>query len=133
MTLARTAASYGALCEPAVHPLAAALPCSDDSLRAEVVYPASNEGALHLDDVLARRTRTSIESWDRGVDLAPVVAELLGEVLGWSTSSASARSSTTRSGCRQGGTRSANRTTKPPTRPGSARRTSCPWAELHQL
>ena len=64
--------------------LALPLPSSDDYLRAEVVYAATHEGALHLDDVLARRTRISIESWDRGVDAAPIVAELMGEVLGWS-------------------------------------------------
>jgi glycerol-3-phosphate dehydrogenase len=64
--------------------LAEPLPSSDDYLRAEVVYAAQHEGALHLDDVLARRTHISIESWDRGVDAAPVVAELMGDVLGWS-------------------------------------------------
>ncbi|MCW2668057.1 MAG: glycerol-3-phosphate dehydrogenase/oxidase [Frankiales bacterium] len=64
--------------------LAQPLPSSDDYLRAEVVYSAQHEGALHLDDLLARRTRISIESWDRGVDAAPVVAELMGDVLGWS-------------------------------------------------
>lgn len=52
-------------------------------LRAEVVYAATHEGALHLDDVLARRTRISIESWDRGVAAAPVAAALMAEVLGW--------------------------------------------------
>ncbi|MEJ7741800.1 MAG: glycerol-3-phosphate dehydrogenase C-terminal domain-containing protein [Nocardioidaceae bacterium] len=35
-------------------------------LRAEVAYAATHEGALHLDDVLARRTRISIETPDRG-------------------------------------------------------------------
>ncbi len=64
--------------------LATPLPSSDDYLRAEVVYSSAHEGALHLDDVLARRTRISIESWDRGVDAAPVVADLMGDVLGWS-------------------------------------------------
>lgn len=59
------------------------LPGSDDYLAAEVVYAASHEGALHLDDVLARRTRMSIEAWDRGVSAAPVAARLMGEVLGW--------------------------------------------------
>ena len=65
--------------------LAEPLPSSDDYLAAEVVYAATHEGALHLDDVLARRTRISIESWDRGVDAAPLVADLMGNVLGWST------------------------------------------------
>ena len=59
------------------------LPGADDYLAAEVVYAASHEGALHLDDVLARRTRISIEAWDRGVSAAPVAAKLMGKVLGW--------------------------------------------------
>ncbi len=63
--------------------LAEPLPGADDYLRVEVVYAASHEGARHLDDVLTRRTRASIESWDRGVEAAPVVARLLAPVLGW--------------------------------------------------
>lgn len=59
------------------------LPGADDYLEAEVVYAATHEGALHLDDVLARRTRISIEAWDRGISAAPVAARLMGEVLGW--------------------------------------------------
>jgi glycerol-3-phosphate dehydrogenase len=59
------------------------LPGADDYLAAEVVYAASHEGALHLEDVLARRTRISIEAWDRGVSAAPVAAKLMGKVLGW--------------------------------------------------
>ncbi|HEU4850101.1 MAG TPA: glycerol-3-phosphate dehydrogenase/oxidase, partial [Terrimesophilobacter sp.] len=59
------------------------LPGADDYLEAEVVYAATHEGALHLDDVLARRTRISIEAWDRGVSAAPVAARLMGGVLGW--------------------------------------------------
>jgi glycerol-3-phosphate dehydrogenase len=63
--------------------LAEPLPGADDYLEAEVIYAATHEGALHLEDVLARRTRISIEAWDRGVSAAPVAARLLGEVLGW--------------------------------------------------
>ncbi|MGV8897202.1 MAG: glycerol-3-phosphate dehydrogenase/oxidase [Rhodoglobus sp.] len=59
------------------------LPGADDYIGAEVVYAATHEGALHLDDVLARRTRISIEAWDRGVSAAPVAAELMAGVLGW--------------------------------------------------
>ncbi len=59
------------------------LPSSDDYLEVEAVYAASHEGALHLEDVLARRTRSSIESWDRGVAAAPVVAQRMAEVLDW--------------------------------------------------
>jgi glycerol-3-phosphate dehydrogenase len=53
-------------------------------LRAEAVYAASHEGARHLDDVLARRTRISIETFDRGVGAADEVARLVAPVLGWS-------------------------------------------------
>jgi glycerol-3-phosphate dehydrogenase len=65
--------------------LAEPLPGADDYIRAEVVYAASHEGALHLEDVLARRTRISIEAWDRGVSAAPVAAKLMAGVLGWDT------------------------------------------------
>jgi glycerol-3-phosphate dehydrogenase len=54
-----------------------------DYLRVEVVYAVSHEGALHLEDVLARRTRISIEYPHRGVDCAENVAALMGAVLGW--------------------------------------------------
>ena len=63
--------------------LGEALPGADDYLAAEVVYATSHEGALHLEDVLARRTRISIEAWDRGVSAAPVAARLMAGVLGW--------------------------------------------------
>jgi glycerol-3-phosphate dehydrogenase len=56
---------------------------AEDHLRAEVVYAASHEGALHLTDVLTRRTRISIEAWDRGVSAAPHAAALVAPVLGW--------------------------------------------------
>jgi glycerol-3-phosphate dehydrogenase len=56
---------------------------ADDYLRAEIVYAASHEGAQHLDDVLARRTRISIEVWDRGISAASPAAELMAGVLGW--------------------------------------------------
>ncbi|GAA3073247.1 glycerol-3-phosphate dehydrogenase/oxidase [Streptomyces roseofulvus] len=56
---------------------------ADDYLRAEVVYAASHEGARHLDDVLTRRTRVSIETFDRGTRSAREAAELMAPVLGW--------------------------------------------------
>jgi glycerol-3-phosphate dehydrogenase len=62
-----------------VKPIAAA----PDYLRVEIVYAASHEGALHLEDALARRTRISIEYPHRGVDCAEEVADLMGDVLGW--------------------------------------------------
>ncbi len=63
--------------------LAEALPGSEDHLAAEIRFAATHEGALHLNDVLTRRTRLSIESADRGVAAAPVVADVMGAVLGW--------------------------------------------------
>jgi len=38
---------------------------------------------LHLDDILARRTRISIETWDRGLAAAPEIAALVAPILGW--------------------------------------------------
>jgi glycerol-3-phosphate dehydrogenase len=37
-----------------------------------------------VDDVLTRRTRISIETFDRGVSAAPGVARLMAAELGWS-------------------------------------------------
>jgi glycerol-3-phosphate dehydrogenase len=58
---------------------------AEDYLCAELVYAASHEGARHLEDVLTRRTRISIETFDRGVAAAPVAARLMGGVLGWTS------------------------------------------------
>jgi glycerol-3-phosphate dehydrogenase len=63
--------------------LSSTLPGSEDYLAVEVAYAARHEGALHLDDVLTRRTRLSIESWDRGMAATKQVAELMGFELGW--------------------------------------------------
>jgi glycerol-3-phosphate dehydrogenase len=60
------------------------LPGAPDHLRAEIVYAASHEGARHLDDVLARRTRISIETFDRGIGSMDDAARLMAPVLGWS-------------------------------------------------
>ncbi|AUI49591.1 glycerol-3-phosphate dehydrogenase/oxidase [Arthrobacter crystallopoietes] len=64
--------------------LAEPLPGADDYLQAEIVYATTHEGARHIDDVLTRRTRISIEAWDRGVSAAPVVAALMAPLLNWS-------------------------------------------------
>ena len=56
---------------------------AEDYLAAEVVYAVTHEGARHLDDVLTRRTRISIEVFDRGVAAAPHVAALMAGELGW--------------------------------------------------
>ncbi|SNY74512.1 glycerol-3-phosphate dehydrogenase [Paractinoplanes atraurantiacus] len=63
--------------------LAAPVEGAEDYLRAELLYAASYEGARHLEDVLTRRTRISIETFDRGVAAAQVAAELVAPVLGW--------------------------------------------------
>jgi glycerol-3-phosphate dehydrogenase len=52
-------------------------------LRVEAYYAARAEGALHLDDILTRRTRISIETPDRGVAAAEEVARLVAPVLDW--------------------------------------------------
>jgi glycerol-3-phosphate dehydrogenase len=56
---------------------------TDEYLAAEVVYAVTHEGARHLDDVLARRTRISIETFDRGIASARPAAELMAPLLGW--------------------------------------------------
>ena len=59
------------------------LASAPEYLRVEALYAASHEGALHLEDVLTRRTRISIEVPDRGDAAAAEVAELVAPVLGW--------------------------------------------------
>ncbi|SOC48899.1 glycerol-3-phosphate dehydrogenase [Blastococcus aggregatus] len=63
--------------------LAEPLPGAPDYLAVEVVHAVTAEGALHLDDVLTRRTRISIETAHRGVETAPRVADLMARELGW--------------------------------------------------
>ncbi|MFD0741556.1 glycerol-3-phosphate dehydrogenase/oxidase [Phytohabitans flavus] len=63
--------------------LAAPLAGAPEYLAAEVAYAARVEGALHLDDVLTRRTRISFETPHRGTESAHHAAEIMGSVLGW--------------------------------------------------
>jgi glycerol-3-phosphate dehydrogenase len=63
--------------------LAEPLSGAEEYLAAEAVYAASHEGALHLDDVLVRRTRIAIEAPDRGLAAANPVSRHLAAVLGW--------------------------------------------------
>jgi glycerol-3-phosphate dehydrogenase len=80
---------YGALIDDLLELIATdpslgeALPGADDYLKVEVVYAATHEGAAHLEDVLTRRTRTSIETWDRGLSAAEPAARLMAGPLGW--------------------------------------------------
>ena len=61
------------------------MPLVDDVpyLRAEIAVAALEEGALHLDDVLTRRTRISIETSDRGLQAAEEATRIIGPILGW--------------------------------------------------
>ena len=52
-------------------------------LAAEIVYACTHEGAIRLDDVLARRTRIAFEAGDRGFTAAPQAAALMARELGW--------------------------------------------------
>ena len=80
---------YGSMIRDVLEPgladpeLLLTVPGAPDYLMAEIRYAATHEGALHLEDVLTRRTRISIEYPHRGVDAAPAVALLLGATLGW--------------------------------------------------
>jgi glycerol-3-phosphate dehydrogenase len=80
---------YGSLIRDVLEPglaepdLLATVPAAPDYLMAEIRYAVTHEGALHLEDVLTRRTRISIEYPHRGVDSAESVADLLAAVLGW--------------------------------------------------
>jgi glycerol-3-phosphate dehydrogenase len=53
-------------------------------LGAEVAYAVTHEGALHVDDVLRRRTRLFIEAADSGAAAAAEVGVIMGRLLGWS-------------------------------------------------
>jgi glycerol-3-phosphate dehydrogenase len=63
--------------------LAEPLPGAAEYLGAEVVYACTHEGAVRLEDVLARRTRIAFEVRDRGIACAPAVAALMAAELGW--------------------------------------------------
>ncbi|MEI7944779.1 MAG: glycerol-3-phosphate dehydrogenase [Actinomycetes bacterium] len=52
-------------------------------LRAEIRYAVTHEKALHVSDVLMRRTRIAIEVRDRGLSAAPGVAQMMASLLGW--------------------------------------------------
>jgi glycerol-3-phosphate dehydrogenase len=59
------------------------VPGTGPYLGSEIVYACTHEGALGLDDVLARRTRVTIEIRDRGAAAAPHAAALMAPELGW--------------------------------------------------
>ena len=53
-------------------------------LRAEIAYAITHEGALHLDDLMMRRTRIVYEYLDEGSAALPEIGEIAAELLGWS-------------------------------------------------
>ncbi|MGX5653752.1 FAD-dependent oxidoreductase [Geodermatophilus nigrescens] len=59
------------------------VPGAEEYLMVEMVWGAAHEAALHLDDLLARRTRISIETDHRGVASAEAVARAVAPVLRW--------------------------------------------------
>jgi len=59
------------------------IPAASDYLKAEAVYAVTHEGALHVEDVLRRRLRASMEEWDQGAAAAPEVTRLIAPLLGW--------------------------------------------------
>ena len=63
--------------------LARPLPGAEDYLAVEVWFAVVHEGATRLRDVLARRTRIAMETWDGGAEAAAGVAELMAVELGW--------------------------------------------------
>ena len=88
-TVTRMLGRYGDLIEQVLEPcltqpeLAEPVPGAPQHLMAEVLYAVTHEGALHLDDLLARRTRISVDTAHRGRESAQAVAELVAPVLGW--------------------------------------------------
>jgi glycerol-3-phosphate dehydrogenase len=81
---------YGALAEDVLRltradaGLARPLAEGHPYLRAEVAYAVTHEDALHVEDVLMRRTRLFIEAADGGAGAAADVAAIMGRLLGWS-------------------------------------------------
>jgi glycerol-3-phosphate dehydrogenase len=63
--------------------LGSAIPGAPRHILAEARYAVSHEGALHLADVLERRTRVAIEYRDHGAAAAEAVARVIAPVLGW--------------------------------------------------
>ncbi|MBO1765340.1 glycerol-3-phosphate dehydrogenase/oxidase [Allobranchiibius sp. GilTou38] len=56
---------------------------AEEYLRAELKYAVTHEGAKHITDVLARRTRISIDTKHRGVDCVDETAAIMATELGW--------------------------------------------------
>lgn len=87
--IVRMTSRYGDLVEQVLDPAVAdaslvhPVPGAPRYLMAEIRYAVTHEGALHLDDLLARRTRISVDTVHRGVESAQAVADLVAPLLGW--------------------------------------------------
>ena len=96
---------YGSLLHEVLDPgrtepaLLEPVPSAPEYLVAEIRYAVTHEGALHLEDVLTRRTRISIEYAHRGVDCADVVADVMADVLGWDVTTRGAEVGVLRRAC----------------------------------
>ena len=62
-----------------LRPLAAGLPCCG----LEILHGARHEMAVHIDDIMVRRTELAYVTRDHGLHVAPMVADLMGQELGW--------------------------------------------------
>lgn len=80
---------YGSLMDEVLAPAAddadllRPVPGAEGYLWAEIRYAVTHEGALHLEDVLSRRTRTALQYEDRGADCAEAVARFIAPLLDW--------------------------------------------------
>ena len=63
--------------------LAVPIAGAEDYLAVEVWFGVAYEGATDLGDVLVRRTRIAMETWDGGAEAAAAVAGLMAAELGW--------------------------------------------------
>jgi len=59
------------------------LGAAPDYLRAEIVHAVTHEGALHIDDILARRTHIAFQVADRGIAAVEEVTSIVAPLLGW--------------------------------------------------
>ena len=80
---------YGGLAREVIGPVASRPALSEPVpgaalyLKAEVEYAVTHEGALHLEDVLVRRTRIAMETPRGGMASAAAVASIMAALLGW--------------------------------------------------
>lgn len=79
--------------------LARELTGAPEYLRAELAFGVLYEGALHVDDLLARRTRLVYEHRDRGLSVLPDAVEVAGDLLGWDEARRSAEAEAYRARC----------------------------------